>query len=189
MLLILRASDVPLDLAEFFEPANAAVGLPDVWRIPTQPFSAKSLGFEDVDHFAVMPEALVEPCIKAGTSVKGCCPNCGAPWERVMENTGHINKREPAHCPHSNKTKTDSTGWGPTKRVTQRFRPTCDCGEHEPVPSVVLDPFLGTGTVGAVAIKFGRHYIGIDLNPQYCEIAEARFAKTRREFQPALLEV
>lgn len=36
-------------------------------------------------HFAVMPEALVEPLILAGTSAKGVCPQCGEPWTRVVE--------------------------------------------------------------------------------------------------------
>ena len=35
-------------------------------------------------HFAVMPTALVEPFILAGTSAKGCCPRCGAPYRRVV---------------------------------------------------------------------------------------------------------
>ena len=30
-------------------------------------------------HFATFPEALIEPLIKAGTSEKGCCPECGTP--------------------------------------------------------------------------------------------------------------
>ena len=36
-------------------------------------------------HFATFPYKLVEPCIKAGTSEKGCCPKCGAPWVRMVE--------------------------------------------------------------------------------------------------------
>jgi DNA modification methylase len=36
-------------------------------------------------HFAVFPPKLVEPCILAGTSEKGCCRECGAPWRRVVE--------------------------------------------------------------------------------------------------------
>jgi len=36
-------------------------------------------------HFATFPPKLVEPMIKAGTSAKGCCPECGAAWERVTE--------------------------------------------------------------------------------------------------------
>ncbi len=39
---------------------------------------------------------------------------------------------------------------------------------------IVLDPFFGSGTTGAVAVKHGRRYIGIDLNPEYCEAAKKR---------------
>jgi DNA modification methylase len=35
-------------------------------------------------HFATYPPALIEPCILAGTSEHGCCPRCGASWERVV---------------------------------------------------------------------------------------------------------
>ena len=48
-----------------------------VWTVTTKPYSGA--------HFATMPPDLVEPCIKAGTSEHGCCPVCGAPWERVVE--------------------------------------------------------------------------------------------------------
>lgn len=43
-----------------------------------------------------------------------------------------------------------------------------------PVGEVVLDPFFGSGTTGAVAKRLGRQYIGIDLNPVYCQAAEKR---------------
>jgi DNA modification methylase len=76
----------------------------DVWTIPTKPFSGA--------HFAVMPEALVEPCIMAG------CPK-----------------------------------WG-----------------------TVLDPFTGSGTVGAVALRLDRNFIGIELNPEYAALATKRIA-------------
>ena len=39
---------------------------------------------------------------------------------------------------------------------------------------IVLDPFIGSGTTGLVANKLGRHYVGIELNPQYVEIAKRR---------------
>ena len=39
---------------------------------------------------------------------------------------------------------------------------------------IVLDPFFGSGTTGVVAKKHGREYIGIDINPKYCELAEKR---------------
>ncbi|HEY7383045.1 MAG TPA: site-specific DNA-methyltransferase [Beijerinckiaceae bacterium] len=41
---------------------------------------------------------------------------------------------------------------------------------------VVLDPFFGTGTTGAVAKKLGRHFIGIERDPTYIAAAEARIA-------------
>lgn len=73
-----------------------------VWTIATKPYKGA--------HFAVMPEALVEPCILAG------CPAGG----------------------------------------------------------LVLDPFTGSGTVGAVALRLGRRFVGAELNPIYAEMARER---------------
>jgi site-specific DNA-methyltransferase (cytosine-N4-specific) len=42
---------------------------------------------------------------------------------------------------------------------------------------VVLDPFFGSGTTGFVARELGRHYIGIDLNPEYIKLAERRTSR------------
>jgi site-specific DNA-methyltransferase (cytosine-N4-specific) len=76
-----------------------------VWTIPTQPYCEA--------HFATFPEALVEPCILAGSR----------------------------------------TG------------------------DVVLDPFFGSGTVGQVAERLGRRWIGCELNPQYVELSKRRTAQ------------
>lgn len=43
---------------------------------------------------------------------------------------------------------------------------------------VVLDPFFGTGTTGAVARRLGRKWIGIEREPDYVRAAEARIAST-----------
>ncbi|WP_243254827.1 DNA-methyltransferase [Anaeromassilibacillus sp. D41t1_190614_C2] len=43
-----------------------------------------------------------------------------------------------------------------------------------PKGGVVLDPFMGSGTTGMVAKQLDRHYVGIELNPEYKELAEAR---------------
>jgi DNA modification methylase len=75
-----------------------------VWKIPIQPVSDA--------HFATFPEALVQPCIAAGTK-EG---------------------------------------------------------------DVVLDPFMGSGTVALVALKMGRRFVGVELNPDYIKIAEDRIA-------------
>jgi len=39
---------------------------------------------------------------------------------------------------------------------------------------IVLDPFFGSGTVGVVALRHNRKYIGIELNPEYAEVAKKR---------------
>lgn len=49
---------------------------------------------------------------------------------------------------------------------------------------LVLDPFMGSGTVGVVCRRMGRDYLGIELNPAYVEMAQRRIAK---EVQPMLL--
>ena len=43
-----------------------------------------------LSHFATFGPNLIEPLIKAGTSEKGCCPECGAPWKREVERTNEI---------------------------------------------------------------------------------------------------
>jgi DNA modification methylase len=53
------------------------------------------------------------------------------------------------------------------------------------VGDTVLDPFNGSGTTGAVALKHGRKYIGCELNPEYIELAHTRI----RQSQPMLFEV
>ncbi len=41
----------------------------------------------------------------------------------------------------------------------------------------ILDPFMGSGTTALSAINFGRNYIGIDISPEYCQMAETRIKK------------
>jgi DNA modification methylase len=50
---------------------------------------------------------------------------------------------------------------------------------------VVLDPFAGTGTVGLAALKHGRSFLGIELNPQYVIMAENRI----RQMPPVQLHI
>lgn len=46
------------------------------------------------------------------------------------------------------------------------------------VGDVVLDPFNGVGTTTAVAKKLGRRFLGIDISPEYCEVARKRLVAT-----------
>jgi len=56
------------------------------------------------------------------------------------------------------------------------------------VGDVILDPFFGSGTTGAVAKQLGRDFIGIERDPDYIAVAEKRIANTRRISETALLE-
>ena len=47
-----------------------------------------------------------------------------------------------------------------------------------PSGGIVLDPFLGSGTTAIVAKKLGRYYLGIELNPEYAEIAQKQLNST-----------
>lgn len=167
MNLILRFDEIPPDLLSYFEPVEGGQ-LSDVWKIPTESYKQA--------HFATFPKKLVAPPILGGTSPYGVCGACGAQWTRVVEKTGHINKREPAHCPNNDPTKTDSTDWAPTTRATNKWQPSCSCNA-EVVPAIVFDPFVGTGTTVEVAKQAGRRAIGMDLSEEYLALAMVRAEK------------
>lgn len=166
------------------EPTGYVDGVParnkrSVWTIPTSPYKGA--------HYATFPPALVEPCILAGTSAKGCCPKCGAPWERVVE-------YEENESPPERRMDTLTLGFAPKRgsvgslnsvdmatKVKRhiKWQPTCTCDAGEPVPCTVLDPFSGTAVTGIVAIKHQREYIGIELNPKSNELAKKRLHGTQ----------
>lgn len=52
-----------------------------------------------------------------------------------------------------------------------------------PVGGMVLDPFAGSGTTGVVAVKHGRDFIGIELNPEYVEMASRRINKAQQQMR------
>ncbi len=53
-----------------------------------------------------------------------------------------------------------------------------------PLDSIVLDPFCGSGTTGRVATSFGRRFIGIDINKEYCLIARDKIINTQIKIDP-----
>lgn len=50
-----------------------------------------------------------------------------------------------------------------------------------PTGGTVIDPFMGSGTTGIVALKHGREFIGIELNPDYMEMAKKRIEDATRQ--------
>jgi len=154
------------------KPQFAADGLANrrsVWTITTKPFRGA--------HFATMPPDLAETCIKAGTSKGGCCPYCGSPWQRVTERTKLTRKRPNDYVKRTGEAGTGTSCANSVAGVavkTLGWSQTCKCEQHEPVPCVVLDPFTGSGTTLYVAEQLGRDSIGIELNPEYLDIAEKR---------------
>jgi DNA modification methylase len=140
-----------------------------VWTVATKPFSDA--------HFATFPPDLIEPCVKAGTSEHGCCQECGAPWERVVERTTATPGQRPGYTAGAGAMRNDGERAGSFvdhTATTIGWQPTCECPSHEPVPCTVLDPFGGAGTTGLVADRLGRNAILCELNPEYAAMAEAR---------------
>lgn len=156
----------------------AGRNLRSVWTIATQPYPEA--------HFATFPEELARRCIAAGTSERGCCPECGAPWERIvergsLEGPGHENYRLPkAQAAKGDASiKGRSDGWWPNHHYSQQttgWCPTCTHG-RDPIPCTVLDPFAGSGTTLAVARRMGRRAIGIELQPDYLPLIQRRVSE------------
>lgn len=139
----------------------------------------------DEAHFAVFPEKLIIPCVDAGTSEKGCCSSCGASWTRVIEKTDQVAQRHCGSFFDKGKTVARTIGGSAQKgdryiSVATGWQPGCECGEGL-TPCMVLDPFCGAGTTGVVAVDRGRNFIGIELNPEYVEMARARIDGVTRQ--------
>lgn len=152
-----------------------------VWFIGTQPFKDA--------HFATFPEKLIEPCILAGTSERGCCSLCGTPRVRTVTPTAEYAALLNANLGNNHlKTRAQDmidgrggNGIASHGNVGRSYRttgwtPGCSCGLGGIVPCTVLDPFMGAGTTALVSLKLGRRFIGIELKPEYAQLARRRIA-------------
>lgn len=149
-------------------------GLRSVWSIP-----AGGKGAEG--HFAAFPEKLPEICIKAGTSERGCCEVCGAPYVREMELT-ELGKKllgKGWHDHEKDESRGQRTGGAKAVsqplRVTKGWKPGCDCGLGV-APCRVFDPYAGGGTTGEVALALGRSFSGIELTDKWYQLARKHLA-------------
>lgn len=143
----------------------------DVWEIPGAGYGG--------DHFAVYPKELIEPPIKASTSEKGQCASSGKPIKRIVEKGGvayeDAGDRKRAEAPGSEISKGHNSVFQEGvifDEQTVGWDYPDECEETE--PQTVLDPFMGSGTTGIVALKHGRKFIGIDLNEKFINIAKDR---------------
>jgi site-specific DNA-methyltransferase (adenine-specific) len=100
-------------------------------------------------HHAAFPMALVQRPMLA-TCPERVCTRCTAPWTR------------PA---------TPAT----TAITSGTLRATCGC-QAAWRPGRVLDPFMGSGTAAVVAERFGRDWLGIELNPAFAALTNERVA-------------
>lgn len=152
----------------------------DVWHQSSKPYPEA--------HYATFPPDLIRPCVLAGTSEHGCCANCGAPYRRVVERkatdwdgsrygeravgaTGGAISGGTARS-----TLGSSNGKLTAKYETTGWQPSCNCNAAI-VPCVVLDPFIGSGTVAQVAVEEGRDWIGFDIDARSVGFTARRLAK------------
>jgi DNA modification methylase len=161
------------DLGGGYPPSpNGKRNARSVWRISPKPYAGS--------HYATFPPELPEKCIKAGTSERGVCSECGAPYVRVVEKTqeqanGHKGS-------YFDRGKTGGRDGGDRTQAGERFEsrtvgwePGCACSHDAPViPATVLDPFSGAGTTLMVARKLGRRGVGIDLDERNVKLLEER---------------
>lgn len=152
-----------------------------------------------LSHFATFPPDLVDPCILAGSSPTAC-GKCGSPWERVAKPTKEyqemLDSKKGKWHPETEREleKGAASAWGPARHgvvsritTTLTFQPTCECEPpDDPGKSIVLDPFMGSGTTAIVAANNGRDYIGIDLSEEYCAMARKRIAQETAQLRLSL---
>jgi site-specific DNA-methyltransferase (adenine-specific) len=103
-------------------------------------------------HFATFPVALVTPLMRT-TCPERVCERCGQPWERTP-----LERQLAALA------------------VLGQLVPSCACRAGV-TPGLVLDPFMGAGTVALVAEQLGRRWLGIELNPAFAQLTVERLAK------------
>ncbi len=154
----------------------------DVFEITTKPFPEA--------HFAVYPPELCEKPIKATVPPK-VCVECGAPYEREVERKGLSDEEIRQHFPERDcgvsSDRNDQTkhqiNHGERQELKKKlgkdsefkgWNTTCDCDTDTTRSGIILDPFAGAGTTLLKAKELGRKFVGIELNPEYADMARAR---------------
>ena len=124
-------------------------------------------------HYATFPPDLIRPCILAGAASRACAA-CGTPWRRVVERSNpskamNVGLDMSGGAARTSNPQTSAglhrNGGGVYSSArTLDWQPACRCGTQETRPSLVLDPFMGSGTVAEVCHQEGRDWLGFDLD-------------------------
>jgi DNA modification methylase len=148
-----------------------------VWTVPTEPLVVPDhLG---VDHFAAFPTEWPRRIIQ-GWSPGGVCVECGEGRRPVVSKElipDHEMPNVRDYKRAANGETTGGVGWttvGSTAATITGYACACPEPTAPTTPSVILDPFGGTGTTAMVAKALGRHGISVDMSADYCRLAEWR---------------
>ncbi len=137
--------------------ARGLVGHP-LGKNPGDVWQLATAGYRGAHH-AVFPEKIVERPLLA-TCPERVCSRCGAPWSRnPLRTLGHL-------------------------AMAGDLEPSCSCNARAK-PGLVLDPFIGSGTVAAVARRLRREWLGVELNPFFAQLTAARLEALPQRSPPA----
>lgn len=152
---------------------------PSVGRNPRSVLDVPTSSYKGA-HYATFPPKLIAPLIRASVP-KRACPECGMAWSPViekgaptfgetswgMEGMRHFKMGEGEMVETS--LEMGSTLKHDVPRTITSYRPTCDCGNEEHVPGIVLDIFGGSGTTGMVAKELMRRWVVMDISHPYLD--------------------
>lgn len=166
-----------------------------VWDIPTEPLvipdevahhaccgGRPRPGCEDgLDHYAAFPTAWPRQLIR-GWSPEGICTVCDRGRTPVTEQVrygGKIRRTVDTSAAGMDRPATGFNAPGAmahysTANVVVGWACGCETPDAPTRPSVVLDPFGGTGTTALVASTMGRVGISVDMSGDYCWLAQWR---------------
>lgn len=193
------ATNSPSTTPTFVGPADESVGCVcetvsvsdgpgSVWSVPSEPLVVPDhLG---VDHFAAFPQEWPRRII-LGWSPPGICTACGEGRRPVVEKRlTNVWHDKPVQSTKFGATEAHRNGrlepddpmmstYGSTEATITGYACACDVTLAPTRPSVILDPFVGTGTVVMVARALGRYGVGVDLSRDYLRLARWRISESR----------